>query len=1428
MAEPRYTQQLYFDPDEHPEDTLKSFEEFCQVFELRYEAQYPDPPKVSMDAAIRRWKVEYATEESPDPRPTLPQYDTIRDTWQSKDKVAKLLGMFSSNRLYTDWKMAEPNERSRKEASWDEFRDKIKIYYKPTENPTLMNFHFRALNQENNETFPSFCNRVMKEAKHCHFKCRNEDCTAEDIAIRDQIVIGLKDSAIREDALKKSWDLVTLRMEGMKMESAARSGAEISGDLAVNKMGKYSYQALKKGKKTQQSEEKRIINCYSCGNQIFGSIAKHRSKCAATSAKCKKCGKIGHLANVCRKSTDVRQMEDDAPTGGNDEHEDQSYQINVFRIKTSSVKPKLQSRITNRKDFRVQVVVHNSLNTVIADTGARISVVGTSQAKKWGILKKMLPSIKKIKPYSSPPIAVHGEARCTVTFGSRSIPVIWHIISGSCEPILDGHAALQLGIISFNAGPDTFQPILMIDTECKEDLQNVLQKYPQNFIGLGKLTNHQVKLHVDKEVKPFKSPPRSIPYHLRDRTEKLVHEMISQDVIEEHPGNEPAPWVANCVLAPKDDGSIRMTMDARNVNKAILPTNQPIPRHEDVKAKLAGKKVFSKMDFKSAFWQLELAPESRYLTAFQVNDKLYRYKRLTMGLKPSQGELNAALGPVFAHIKDAHLIHDDLIVATETNDEHRQAIEEVMEAIKNAGLTLNPQKCHFGRKSISFWGMIYEAEGIRPDPAKVEALEYVTSPKNKSELVSFLCMMQSNADFIPNFAQKSAVLRQITKSQVRFNWQQKHQECFEDLIAAFRKEVLLEYFDMKKKTFVFTDAHITGLGAMLAQGDSIEDAKPVAFASRTTHGAESRYPQLDLEAMGLDFGLRRFRHYLVGSPQVITVVTDHKPLCPIFNGNREGSIRTERIKMRHQDIQFDVVFQKGKLNQTDFISRRGKPYTKLNDAEQCEMNDLSNLLYTLHSTPVIDKIDLQRIADKTREDPVLRQIMQMVQQGKTWMSKEASPDMRKFAGVMGELMLTSSGILLKNDRIVLPHALHNEAIKLAHKGSHPRQSAMERRLRSHFFFHNMRTKVEEFLKTCLLCPAFSSKRTAEPIQPHSVPSKSWEIVAVDLFGPMPSSRHVVVVQDLGSRFPAAKLVTSTGASKVLPALRDIYDAYGNPKKQISDNGPPFNSQAMRQFTTDRGIEMQQIPPLHPSANPAETFMRPLGKTMKIAHFSKTPEDVALRQLLLNYRDTPHPSTGISPSAMMFRDGQEGAFPRVTVSEETANNARDRDRELKDTRGKEVNSSKFRKEANITVGDSVLMRNHRKRVKFDPDFIPERFKVIDVANNGRIITILKEADGSRFIRHPDDIKIFEGSFPNSVNEPPTQGGDIQDFHRRLLETNPHDADEDQEGDERYPPIEVAIPCEVPQNLLELPNNTETRRSNRIRRQNVKYYNENFET
>ena len=683
-------------------------------------------------------------------------------------------------------------------------------------------------------------------------------------------------------------------------------------------------------------------------------------------------------------------------------------------------------------------------------------------------------------------------------------------------------------------------PLRMIKLDEKGGMQDVLCKYPDTFNGIGKMKDYEVKIHADPEVKPVAEPPRRIPYHLKDRVDEAISEMLDNDVIEEHPSSEPTQWISNIVIAPKDDGEIRITLDAKNLNKAVQSSNFPIPRQEDIKAKLAGAKFFSKLDLKSAFWQLEIAPESRHYTVFHANGKIFRYKRLVMGIKSAQGELNAALQPLFAHLPQVHVIHDDLVIATETKEEHEKMVDEVLKILSSAGLTLNARKCVFGLSEIRFWGLIIGADGVRPDPEKVEALDHISAPTNKEDLTSFLCMMQSNSDFIPNFSKKAAKLRELTKKSSRFIWRKEHQACFKSLLEAFKKETLLQYFDGNLQSFLFVDAHNTGLGAILAQGTTVEDAKPVAVSSRATSKSEKLYPQIDLEGASVDFGLRRFREYLVGSPKSVRLVTDHKPLVPIFNKNRKGSIRTQRMKLKHQDIPYTVEYRKGKLNQSDYMSRHGQPLKRLPRDQQKEPDELNNLLYALHTTPVIDHIGLATIAKQTSVDCTLKKVSEYVKAGQTWMPKEDSIEIRKFKPILPELTLTGNGILLKEDRIVLPEALQMKAIELAHRGAHPGRSGMERRLRHHFFFHDMFKKVEQFVNACEGCSRYVDKKTKEPIDHHKVPTKCWDTVAVDLYGPMPSSKHIVVVHDLASRFPAAKLVASTKADHVLPALDEIY------------------------------------------------------------------------------------------------------------------------------------------------------------------------------------------------------------------------------------------------------------------------------------------------
>ena len=228
----------------------------------------------------------------------------------------------------------------------------------------------------------------------------------------------------------------------------------------------------------------------------------------------------------------------------------------------------------------------------------------------------------------------------------------------------------------------------------------------------------------------------------------------------------------------------------------------------------------------------------------------------------------------------------------------------------------------------------------------------------------------------------------------------------------------------------------------------------------------------------------------------------------------------------------------------------------------------------------------------------------------------------------------SNGTLLKQDEVILPNSLHEKVIHLVHNGSQPEQNALKRHLRNHFYIKDLDIKIIKYIRDCSYCQMFIQKTLRHLTEPNSVPEKCRE----------PSRHHVLVVQDLASRYPVAKIVKSTNAKSVIPVLRDAYDLFGNPLRQKSDNGPPFNCSEMAEFGKNRNIEQVKTPPGHPAANNVETVMKPLGKAMKIGNMQNLPEQETLSAFLRSYRDTLHVSTGVPSAHTLFRDGFETTCP----------------------------------------------------------------------------------------------------------------------------------------------------------------------------------------
>ena len=211
---------------------------------------------------------------------------------------------------------------------------------------------------------------------------------------------------------------------------------------------------------------------------------------------------------------------------------------------------------------------------------------------------------------------------------------------------------------------------------------------------------------------------------------------------------------------------------------------------------------------------------------------------------------------------------------------------------------------------------------------------------------------------------------------------------------------------------------------------------------------------------------------------------------------------------------------------------------------------------------------------------------------------------------------------------------------------------------------------------------------------------------MDLFGSIPDKRHVLVVQDTLSRFPAASIVQTTAAKPVLKALDDIYTAYGHPERHRTDNGPPFNSHEFAQYSASKGIEHVESYPYHPQGNPCETFMKPLGKALKAAYFNRDSAQKALDELLMAYRSTPHPATKATPGDLLFRHGYRADFPKSAENVDGVETAGAQDKRQKQERKEKVNASKKRVSMKVRVGDKVLLKAYPKGKKFQPAFSEE--------------------------------------------------------------------------------------------------------------------------
>ena len=618
-------------------------------------------------------------------------------------------------------------------------------------------------------------------------------------------------------------------------------------------------------------------------------------------------------------------------------------------------------------------------------------------------------------------------------------------------------------------------------------------------------------------------------------------------------------------------------------------------------------------------------------------------------------------------------------------------------------------KCLFDQRELWFYGFLLTDSGIKADPRKVDAIKYAKEPKDTKELRSFLGLANYCSRFIKNFSTLTSPLRELTVAKTPYTWTPRHTAAFAAIKEAIQKDCIMHFYDPNQKTCLTVDASPTGLGAILSNIDRAGNLHIVAYASRSLTLTEQRYSQTERKALAVVWGCERFHMYLIGAE--FTICTDHKALEVIYSPKSKPPARIQRWALRLQQYKFNIIYRKGEGNPADLLSRQPLPvvYT-----EHCDIAE--QYINFIEKNTIPKAMSIESIIAATAVDPEMQSAIESIQSG-VWAKHHP------FYAVREELAVTPNSLLLRAAKLIIPTRLRNGTMTHAHKG-HQGIVKTKQALRLKVWWPQIDKDAEEFIKHCHACQSLGHGDSPPPLQQHKLPSKPWDRLHMDFCGPFPTRETLFVVIDSYSKFPEVEIMKSTTASAVTNRLDRIFAVHGIPTDIYSDNGPPFASDAVKKFMQNRGINHRLVTPYWPQANrEAESFMKPLGKAVKAAKMEGKDWKEELHGFLLAYKTTPHCTTGVAPSQLLFNREvrtnmptfvKEGDIDYKILHEQAKINTSEKQLKAQQYTDKRQRARK----ANIEVGMKVLVKQEHKN-KFSTVFDPTPLTVTKV--NGTKIT-----------------------------------------------------------------------------------------------------------
>jgi len=1211
-------------------------------------------------------------------------------------------------------------------------------YFQPRTNIPYERHLFRQLHQRDNESVDQFVTRLRQQADFCSFEDQKDD------NIRDQLIDKCKSAILRKQLLEKRE--VTL-LQALEMARAKEVAERQAATMATNCVGQPEVNALRSKFDTRPSVQKKQGGkkgkCFRCGHE--GHYAKDK-ECPAKRETCRKCHKVGHYQSQCKTRSSTGSTSYPQPSYSN-------RRVNTIETGTNGDEEyAFMVNTGNSCSGCIDICVGGvSLPNVLIDSGASCNLVDRNTwegLKRQQIACKSEKSTKQIYAYGSQvALKTLGKFTTFVEVGSCKTQAEFVVVDGQGKSILGRDTAIELNVLRVG----------------RPEVNTVEIEYPGLFSGVGKHKDYKAKLHIDPDVKPVAQPMRRIPFALRHQVEAEIQNLLDQDIIE--PVQGPTPWVSPVVVVPKASG-VRLCVDMRQANEAIIRERHPIPTVDEVLEDLNQSTVFSKLDLRLGFHQIELHEDSRYITTFITHVGLFRYKRMLFGVNSAPELYQHIIRQVLQDCPGTANIADDIIVHGKDEKQHDERLERVFRRLADVGLTLNKDKCQLRLNHLEFMGHLLTDRGIGPTQARVEAVLKAREPVCASEVRSFLGLVNFSAKFIPDLAAVSEPLRKLCRQNVTFEWNQEQKQAFTELKSRLSNAQTLAYFDRSAPTQVIADAGPVGLGAVLVQWQNNE-WRVVYYASRSLTDVERRYSQTEREALSLVWACDRFHVYLGGME--FTLVTDHKPLEIIYGKRFKPSARIERWVLRLQQYNFKVVYRTGRENIADALSRLTQQNTPVS------RNVAEEYVHFIAQQAAPQAISIQEIEKESDKDSDLEAVRQARKSG-DWSKCNTS-----IRAVRDEIT-TVGRIVLRGTRIIIPKALQQKTIQVAHEG-HQGIVKTKARLRTKVWFPLMDKMAEQLCQSCHECQLVGQPQNPEPMTRTELPQGAWQHLAADLLGPLPNGDYLFVVVDYFSRFVEVRIVKSTTSLKLIHCLEDIFAVHGLPLSLKTDNAQNLTSREFNQYLKDCGIQHKTSIPLWPQSNgEVERQNRSLLKYMKIVYAQGKDIKTELHKYLLAYRTTPHSTTGMTPAEMLFRRKVRTKLPELQLVETTEyewETTRLKDQETKQ-KGKYYSDTKRRAESSdIKPGDKVLLKQQQNN-KLSLPFSPALYTVVN--KHGQEITV-KSEDGVTYRRNVAHLKKYcEPAVDAHQHEQSTPSNNISETTPETLQ-QPRDCGDEQRSDER---------------------------------------------